>query len=207
MFGDNLSKELVLRNYILVKKDNNGDKDNSPSPNPAAPAPQLITDSNKKNDNSVNPGHSPKPNPEKDSLPEEKNGKEDNAVKSTENSPIKTDNQILISQCLRDIKQVTLTADGDLIIEFNNSENSHSISQVVTSGQINNNQELQKIKNYCQRNGKNSLSQQELNSILTANSTATESPKEGNNTLLVGGIICAALIVGVVTGLLLKKKK
>jgi len=100
------------------------------------------------------------------------------------------------------------------VIEFNSEklENGDSISQnqqVITAEQVSNNQELQKIRNYCQRNNKSTLNQQELNSILAANSTATESPKEkeGNNILLIGGGIGIALVIGIVVGLLLKRKK
>jgi hypothetical protein len=218
MFGDNSFKELVLRDYILVKKDNNDDKDNSPSPNSATPVPQSITNSNDKSDNSVNPGNSPKPNPGKDNLSEGKNNvktikfesKEDNPANSTENSPIKTDNQTLIIN-LKDIKQITLTTDGNLVIEFNNSESNHSISQVITSEQINNNQELQKVKNYCQKNNKSALNQQELNSLINANKTnSTPTPKtkdDNNNALGIGLAIVVALIVGLAIGLVLKRKK
>src|SRR6185312_7626820 len=169
-----------------------------------------ITNSNEKSDNSVNPGNSPKPNPEKDSLSEEKNSKEDNAPKSTENSPVKTDNQTPISQYLRDIKQVTLTSDGNLIIEFNNSASNHSTGQVITTEQISTNQELQKIKNYCQQNGKNSLSQQELNGLINANKTSVPTNKtknDNNNALGIGLVAAFALIVGLVIGLVVKRKK
>src|SRR6185312_9462102 len=202
MFGDD---SLVLGDFrVVIKKDNDDNNgDNSPvTSNPVSSSPQPITNSNEKSDNSVNPGNSPKPNPEKDSLSEEKNSKEDNAPKSTENSPIKTDNQTPISQYLGDIKQVTLTSDGNLIIEFNNSTNNHSTGQVITSEQINNNQELQAIKNYCQQNGKNSLSQQELNSLINTNKSdsalANKIKNDNNNTLAIGLVAAFALIVGLV---------
>ena len=205
MFGDN---SLVLGDFqVVIKKDNNDNNgDNSPATsNPATPSPQSITNSNEKSDNSA------KVNPEKDSLSEEKNSKEDNTAKSTENSPIKTDNQTPISQYLRDIKQVTLTADGNLIIEFNSSASNHLIGQVITSEQISTNQELQAIKNYCQQNGKNSLSQQELNSLINANKTdsalTNKSKDDNNNALAIGLVAAFALIVGLVIGLVVKRKK
>jgi len=110
----------------------------------------------------------------------------------------------------RDIKQIALTSDGNLIIEFNNSASNHSIGQVITSEQINNNQELQKIKNYCQQNGKNSLSQQELNSLINGNKTSAPTNKtknDNNNTLAIGLVAAFALIVGLVIGLVVKRKK
>jgi len=207
MFGDD---SLVLGDFrVVIKKDNDDNNgDNSPvTSNPVSSSPQPITNSNEKSDNSVSPDNSPKPNPEKDSLSEEKNSKEDNAPKSTENSPVKTDNQTPISQYLRDIKQVTLTSDGNLIIEFNNSASNHSTGQVITTEQISTNQELQKIKNYCQQNGKNSLSQQELSNILGVNSaSSTEKPPTTNNILLVG-IIGGTLVIGIGIGLLSKRRK
>ena len=50
--------------------------------------------------------------------------------------------------------------------------------------QQNNNQELQKIKNACQKNGKSSLNQQELNSLIqnktgSAPAYSTKSPEHG----------------------------
>ncbi|CAG8770981.1 5932_t:CDS:1, partial [Ambispora leptoticha] len=171
----------------------------------------------------VNPDNSPQPNPGKDSPSEEKNNiktikfenKEDNheknSSKSTEKSP--EDNQTLILN-LRNIKKITLTSDGNLVIEFNESENNHANrqkTQIITTEQIKQSQELQTIKSHCQKNGNSSLSQQELSKIIgAANSTATEKPQNGNNVLLIGvliGGIGVALIFGVGIGLLLKKKK
>jgi len=213
-FENGLSKALMLRNCTVVKKDNNNnDKDNSPSPNPTIQAPQSIINSNDTPDNSASPESSPQLSPEKDKSPEAKNNVKtirfENKENNSQNNSGKSnddDNQIIDP---RSIKQIILTADGNLVIEFS-GEKSDSMSQnqqIITSEQISNSQELQKIRNYCQRNNKSVLSQQELNSILAANSSTTESPKGGNNTLLIGGIICVVLIVGVVTGLLLKKRK
>jgi len=203
------------------QKDN---KENSPSPNPAAPAPQ-ITNENSESDNSVkvNPGNSPQPNPGKDNQSETKN---DNKVKTirfenkenegkndstnpVENSPNKTDNETLIIN-LKEIKKITLSG-GNLIIEFDNKQESnhwYSISQTITPDQIKNNQELQTVKNYLEKNNQNSLSHQELNKLLSKDKQAVspEKPKD-NNLLLIGGIAGGTLIIGVVIGLFLRRKK
>ncbi|CAG8608778.1 9748_t:CDS:2, partial [Paraglomus occultum] len=102
---------------------------------------------------------------------------------------------------LKDIKKITLTSDGDLIIEFNQPENNSdkSLSRTITTEQINTNQELQTVKNYCQRNGKNSLSQQELNNLINSNKTSasTNKSKDDNNSALAIGLsVAVALIVG-----------
>lgn len=200
---------------VVVKKDNNNDK-NSPPPGLAS---QTITNSNGMPDNSADPENFPQLNPGKDKSPEAKSNvktirfenKENNGQNNSDKS--NDDDKVQIID-LQSIKRVTLTAEGNLVIEFNSEklENGSSISQnqqVITTEQINTNQELQKISNYCQRNGKSVLNQQEISSILAANSTATatKNPKEGNNTLLIGGIICAVLIAGTTTGLLLLKKR
>lgn len=113
---------------------------------------------------------------------------------------------------LKNIKQITLRDGGKLEIEFNSvqtGDNWYSISQVISTEQINNNQELQTIRNYCQQNGKDSLSQQELNNILNTNSTntkQTDNPTD-NNSLTIGLSITAVLIAGLAIGLILKRKK
>jgi len=172
----------------------------SPSTDSATPVPQSITNSNDKSDDSANPDNSPKPSPEKDNSSEAENSVKtirfENKENNSQNNSAKSndDNKVQIIDP-RSIKQITLTADGNLVIEFNSEklENGDSISQnqqVITSEQINNNQELQKIKNYCQRNGKNSLSQQELNSLINTNKSdsalANKIKNDNNNTLAIG---------------------
>jgi hypothetical protein len=189
MFGDiNLCKDLVLRDYKIIT-DNNNDKDNSPKSNPAAP--QLITNSNDKNDNSVkvNPGNSPKPNSGKDNnLSETKsnnnvktikfeNKEEDGKNNPTKSSSAESDNKVLVID-LKDIKKITLRADGKLEIEFNNAEgDNYTISQVIADEQINNNQTLQKAKNFLEKSKQNSLSQSELTKLTQNNSTSTNPTK------------------------------
>jgi len=224
MFGDiNLCRELILRDYKIMEKDNNGDKDHSLSPNPAAPTPQPITNSNDKGDNPVSPTNSPQPNPRKDNSSETKN---DNKVKTikfenkenegkndstnpVENSPNKTDNETLTIN-LKNVKKITLSG-GNLVIEFNSKQGeNYSTSQTITSDQINHNQELQAVKNYLEKNNQNSLSQQELDKIFNKsnnNSASTEKPKNDNSILLIGGIAVGTLIVGIGIGLFSRRSK
>lgn len=198
--------------------------DNSPKPNPATPVPQSITNSNDKNDNSVSPYHNRIRNNDNSSevknsvktirFENKENDNKDNSAKSNEKSPAQSDNQTLIIN-LKEVKNITLRNDGKLEIEFNNAgENNNnwiSKNQLVSSEQIVNNSELQKIKDYCQKNGKNSLNQQELNNLLQAaknNSNLFPSPKSQNYRALwisvgIGGI----LIIGVIAGLLVRKRK
>jgi len=56
----------------------------------------------------------------------------------------------------------------------------YSINQIITSEQANNNQELQEVKNYLQKTGKDSLNQSELGNIFNSNSAPTETPKGTN---------------------------
>jgi len=198
----------------VVKKDNNNDKNSPSSPSLVS---QEITNSNGTRDNSASLENSPQLNPGKDKSPEVKSNVKtirfENKENNSQNNSAKSndDNKVQIIDP-RSIKQITLTADGNLVIEFNSEklENGDSISQnqqVITSEQINNNQELQAIKNYCQQNGKNSLSQQELSNILGVNSTSsTEKPSTTNNILLVG-IIGGTLAIGIGIGLLSKRRK
>jgi len=190
---------------------NPAQSDNSPKPNPAVPAPQPITNSNNKSDNSVSPSNSPQTeNSGKDKpfevensakiikfekegmvhseLSQNNDGK-DNSAKPVEKPSAKNDNQTLIIN-LKEVRKITLRNDGKLEIEFNNVENEgkennycSSISQVLSSEQITNNSELQKIKDYCQKSNKNSLNQQELNNLLQDaknSSNSLSSPKPQN---------------------------
>jgi hypothetical protein len=184
--------------------------DNSPKPNPATPAPRPITNSNDQNDNSVkvNLGNSPQPNLGKDKSSEGKSEVktikfEKIPPKSTEKSPNEGDAQTLIIN-LRSIKKIALTSDGNLVIEFN--VNDKSETQIITNKQITNSQELQKAKDYLQKENKKSLSQQEFNSLISANSNSTLTEKPKNNMpLLIGGGI-GILVLGVVIGLLVKNR-
>jgi len=66
------------------------------------------------------------------------------------------------------------------------------------------NQELQTVKNYCQKNNKTSLNQQELSSLITPNSISTKEPKKNNLPLLIGGGV-AVLVIGLIIGVLIGK--
>ena len=98
------------------------------------------------------------------------------------------------------------------MIEFKKEQSGNywsSISQTITPDQIKSNQELQKVKNYLDKNNQNSLNQQELERILSPsnNSVSPKKPKD-NNLLLIGSIMFGILIVGIIiTGLLIKRDK
>jgi len=184
-----------VKSKPVVAKNNN-----SPS--------QLAPTDNKKDDNQPNsPLTNQEKSPENDiKIANEEGNNELNPAKSTEKSPNRVDNEALTID-LKNVKKITLRADGKLEIEFNNTKNSnYSISQILTTEQIGNNQELQKVRDYCQKHGKNSLGQQELSRIIGTNTTATEKPKGGNSDLLIGGV-GVVLIIGVGIGLFLKRKK
>jgi hypothetical protein len=177
MFGGNSFNELVLRDFQIVKKNNNDDKDNSPSPNqtPVAPVPQPITNSKDKSDNPVvQSDNSPKLNPGADNSPEIKinlnqaeNPKNTPAEKPNETK--KDDNQTLVIN-LKDIKKISLVG-GDLVIEFNQSEK----TQVVVSEQVTDNRELSAVKDYLQKNSRSSLNSQELANIISQKNTDNSS--------------------------------
>jgi len=205
---------LVLRDYTVIK--NNPDKSgNSSRPNPADP--QLITNSGGKSDNSVSPTNSPQPNlgpdirsDNKISIKPEDRNKNTTSGPDSANTQNKNDNKTLIIN-LKEVKKITLWNDGRLEIEFNNPESeNYSLSQVISSEQINNNQELRKVKDYCQQNNRTSLGQQELNNLLqnTENNSSLSHAKPQNyQTLWISLGIGGTLIVGVIAGLLLAKKK
>ena len=188
--------------------------------NPAAPAPQSITNENSENDDSVkvNPGNSPKPNPGKEELSEPKNNVkvikfENNDDKipanpASEKSPNQTDNETLIIN-LKSVKKITLSAEGNLVIEFKKESNLHSMPQTIFAEQLSQSQELQKVKNYLEKNNQTSLNQQELGKLFSGsdNKPALTKEPQGNNKILIGGALGGVLILGIGIGLLLKKKK
>jgi len=98
-----------------------------------------------------------------------------------------------------DIKQISLTSEGKLLIEYNNGQT--KISEKT------NNQELQKVIGYYQKNGQTNLSQQDLINLQGTNSSTG---KNSNNSKLLTGIglgIGGALIIGAVIGILVRKQK
>src|SRR5207248_10473872 len=98
-----------------------------------------------------------------------------NPAKSTEKSPNQTDNETLIIN-LKNVKKITQTAEGNLVIEFNSKQkDNYSFSQTITPEQINNSKELQKVKNYLEKNNQTSLSQQELEKIFNKSSNSSVS--------------------------------
>src|SRR4051794_12128946 len=157
---------------ITIKTNN---KDNSPSPNPAGSGFSIETDSNGKNDNSVNPASSPQPNPEKSdySFEIKLNPSTDNQKNSPQTNrdeaKKENNNQMLVIN-LKDIKQISLVGDN-LVIEFNQSEQ----TQMVVSEQITNNRELSAVKNYLQNSHRSSMNSQELAQIISQTNTDNSS--------------------------------
>ncbi|CAG8691180.1 12589_t:CDS:2 [Ambispora leptoticha] len=89
-----------------------------------------------------------------------------------------------------DIKEISLTPEGNLLIKYNSDQ-----TKIITSDQTN--QELQKVIIYCQENNQTNLSQQDL--INKTNSPTTKSENSNNLLAIIG--IGGALIIGVVIGL------
>ena len=153
-------------NCCYYDPDNSPKSTNSPAegkPNPAAPSPQPITNSDHLSDNSVktNPDNSPKPGT--DQTLEIKISPQ--PVDNPKNKP-KKDNHQTLTINLKDIKKISLVGNN-LMIEFNQN----SPSQVVVSEQVRDNPVLSKVKSYLQSAQHSTLSQQELASILSQGNT------------------------------------
>jgi hypothetical protein len=129
-------------------------------------------------------------------------------AKSPGKLPDEAKNQTLIIN-LKSVRQITLTSDDNLVIEFNKTEtNSNSVKeiQVIDDKQIENSQELQKVKSYLKESGSKSINQQKLNSILT-NNTNSELTDNINKPVLIAGLsIVVILTVGLAIRLLIKRK-
>ena len=90
----------------------------------------------------------------------------------------------------RNIKQISLTPEGNLLIEYyayhnknKNAKNNTAITETITpEQQESNSPEFQEVKSYLQKTNKKELSQQELINMTRANATPTEKPK--NNSVL-----------------------
>jgi len=114
-----------------------------------------------------------------------------NRVENT-NSPEKMDTEFLLQYFQEhDIKQISLTPEGELLIEYNDGRT--EISEKV------NNQELQKVISYYQKNGQTNLSQQDLINAANATNSPTATPKN-NHVLLaslgIGGVLAIGVIIG-----------
>ncbi|CAG8603453.1 257_t:CDS:2 [Ambispora gerdemannii] len=106
----------------------------------------------------------------------------------------KIDNEFLLQYFQeKNIKQISLTPDGNLLIEYNSDK-----TEIINNNQANN-QELQKVISYYQKNNQTNLSQQDLISMSDTNSSTT-SPKN-NHVLLISFGIVGALMVGTAIGL------
>jgi len=84
------------------------------------------------------------------------------------------------------------------------------MTQIVTNEQLSKSQELQKIRDFCQKNNKTSLNQQELNNIFKDELSSLKEPDSKNNNLLLigGGLSAIFLIITVgISFVLFKKKK
>ena len=112
--------------------------------------------------------------------------------KAKENQQL--DNEFLLKYFQEnDIKEISLTQEGNLLIEYNSGK-----TETITNDQVNR-QGLQKVISYYQKNNQTNLSQQDLINKTNSNSPAT-SPKNGNNSLAVL-VIGGVLVIGIVVGL------
>lgn len=137
-----------------------------------------------------------KEQPEENILPR----KENNPPQSSTNSPnLEKDLIKLLLQYFQEKKIKSIKLDNnELVIAYDDG-------QLVKKP--NNSQELQKINDYFQKNNKQELTRQELNSMVNANNTNAPSkePKSNNALLVVGGI--GILVVGLIVGILISKRK
>jgi len=122
----------------------------------------------------------------------------------SENEPAEQNNEKMVIN-LGNIKKITLTSKGELVIEFNKSNGVALITQIITDEQINSNQELQKAKTYLKGQNKTSINQAEFSKLISGGATSAEKPKD-NHALLIGGGI-TVLVIGLVIGILISKKK
>jgi len=217
-FGD---KELMLRDFQIVKKDNGNDKNTPLSPNPTSPNFQPITNSDNKGDNSVGPVNSPQSNSESKNLPEIKislnqavgessrNEPKNNSGEKPQNGANKDNNNQVLVINLKDIKKISLIGDN-LIIEFNQSEQ----TQTVVSEQVNSSQELSAVKNYLQTTQRSSASGQELANIISQKDKSADNSNSNSLNQLskspflwVAGVGAIGVIAGLCCGLVAKSKK
>lgn len=128
-----------------------------------------------------------------------------NNKSSSEDELVKQNNKKMVIN-LGNIKKITLTSKGELVIEFNESNEVALVSQIITSEQINSSQELQKAKSYLKSQNKTSINQAEFSKLISGGATSAEKSPKDNNALLIGGGI-TILVIGLVAGILISKKK
>ena len=104
---------------------------------------------------------------------------------------------------LKNIEKITLNREN-LVIEFKGNENNKTIAQIITPEQMEDNQELQAVKNYCQKNNKTSLNQQEISDFVNSDFVSTKESEKNNTPLLIGGGV-AVLVIGLIIGVLIGK--
>ncbi|CAI2197152.1 14169_t:CDS:2, partial [Funneliformis geosporum] len=92
----------------------------------------------------------------------------------------------------KDIKQIELTPEGNLLIEYNSGK-----SKIITNSQVRQ-QELQKVISFYQKSGQTSLTQQDL--VNMNNSNSIPSKNTNNNNLLISLGLGGVLIIGLVIG-------
>jgi hypothetical protein len=115
----------------------------------------------------------------------------------------KVDNEFLLRYFQEnDIKEISLTHEGNLQIEKNSGET--KIINIINDEQVS--LELQKVIDYYQKSGRTSLSQEVLIDKDNVTDLPTTNPKN-NHALLIGLGIGGVLIIGVVIGLWLRKSK
>jgi len=192
--------------------------DNSSKPNPAAPAPQSITNENSESDNSVkvNPGNFPQPNPGVEKAPKDspkivinQEGNQKNNPGKVQPNETKPDNNQVLVINLKDIKKISLVGDS-LVIEFNQSEQ----TQTIVSEQVNSSQELSMVKNYLQTTQRSSVNSQELANVISqkdkgADNSNPNSPNQTSKSpfLWVASVGAIGVMVGLCCGLVVKFKK
>jgi len=122
-------------------------------------------------------------------------------VSETDNSKslVKNDAESLLQYFQdHDIKQISLTSEGNLLAKYNTGK-----SEVIN----NNNKELQKVIELCQKNGLTVLSRQNLTNMINSNSTSLDKPKN-NDKIITYSIVGLAIMALVrITILLVKPKR
>ena len=176
-FGKDLA--LALKDCQTIKRNSGDDGDNS-SPGNNSPTPNFAPNPSSPNqsDYPANPGMPREPSPPI-TINQVKNIQLeiDDRKEISASSPPTNPSTLIIN--LREIKQISLSSDDNLVIEFNNTEprSNYNPSQFITADQVKNSPELTKIKDYLQKEAKNSLNQSELTNLFqTSFATAAKTP-------------------------------